>query len=369
MRVGVIGTNGIGQAHLFVVASLDEMTLAAACDVNEQAANDTAKNYGVRAFTDARELYSSGEVEAVVIATPPGTHAQLTRDALDAGLHVYCEKPFTPTSDEGYELAAYARDRKRTLAVGLQFRYHKGYAAMRDALAELGELRRASLVATNWFRAQQYFRASPWRATWKVAGGGVLMSQAVHQVDALIAAAGMPVRVRGRIGDTAHDAAVEDEAIAELEWANGARGTIVASLTEPAGIERFELVGTRGTVTLADGYDVRVARHDDVAQLITEYPDEYPPEGSTVWEPLTVERSKREWIDMMFDAHREFGRAAAAGAEPAISATVGSQCVELANAIYLCACTHAEWVELPLSRGAYPPVFNKLASGRSISSL
>ena len=64
------------------------------------------------------------------------------RDALDAGLHVYCEKPITPTSDEGYALAADAARRERVLQVGFQFRFHKGYAAMRDAVAELGALRR-----------------------------------------------------------------------------------------------------------------------------------------------------------------------------------------------------------------------------------
>ena len=131
-------------------------------------------------------MYASGEVDAVVIATPAGTHGRLTRDALDAGMHVYCEKPIAPTADEGYALARHAREAKRTLQVGFQFRFHTGYAAAREAVADLGELARVNLTATNWFRAQAYFDASPWRATWSMAGGGVLMNQAVHQLDALI---------------------------------------------------------------------------------------------------------------------------------------------------------------------------------------
>src|SRR5205085_5115387 len=141
--------------------------------------------------------------------------------------HVYCEKPIAPTAEEGYALAARARAARRVLQVGFQFRFHAGYCAMRDALAELGPIRRVALTATNWFRAERYFAASPWRATWRQAGGGVLMNQAVHQVDALIAAAGMPLYVRGRVRCALHSAAVEDEAVAELEWADGAVGTLV----------------------------------------------------------------------------------------------------------------------------------------------
>ena len=131
-----------------------------------------------------------------MVATPAGTHGQLARDALDAGMHVYCEKPIAPTADEGYALARHAHEAQRTLQVGFQFRFHKGYAAAREAVADLGELARVNLTATNWFRAQAYFDASPWRATWAMAGGGVLMNQAIHQVDAMIATAGMPSHVQ-----------------------------------------------------------------------------------------------------------------------------------------------------------------------------
>src|SRR3954451_9662573 len=100
---------------------------------------------------------------------------------------------------------------------------------MREALRDLGALRRVHLTATNWLRAQRYFDASPWRATWRMAGGGVLMSQAVHQVDAVIATVGMPVSVRGRVRNALHRAEVEDDASVELEWANGARGVLSAT--------------------------------------------------------------------------------------------------------------------------------------------
>ena len=367
VRVGVVGVNGIGQAHLWALRDMPGGTLAAVCDGDPGRAEKAGADHDVAAFTDAAALYASGDVDAVVIATPPGTHGVLVRDALDAGLHVYCEKPVTPTCDEGYALAAYARDRARVLAVGLQFRFHLGYAAMRAALADLGALRRVEVTATNWLRAQRYFAASPWRATWRMAGGGVLMAQAVHQLDALIAAVGMPARVRGHVRNDAHVAEVEGDAIAELEWREGARGTLVASLTEPAGRERFEFHCEQGAVTLVDGYDVRVARHAPVQQLIDECPDEFPLQA-VEWQSIDVPRSKNEWFDMMKAAQREFLGAISEQRAATIDGTEGTRSVELANAIYLSSCT-GEVVELPLAPGRYPPVFEELAAGRRVPGL
>lgn len=366
LRVGVIGVNGIGQAHLWALHAVDEATLAAVCDIDEPRQVKASLDHHVQGFNDAREMCTSGAVDAVVIATPAGTHANLVRDALTAGLHVYCEKPVTPVADDALALAALAEKRGLVFQVGFQFRFHKGYAAMRDAVAQLGAVQRVHVTGCNWFRAQRYFDASPWRATWQMAGGGVLMNQAVHQLDALIATVGLPARVRGEVRNLMHHAEVEDDAVAQLEWADGARGTLVASLCERAGGERFEIQCARGAVTLVDGYDVRVARHDDARQLVETCPDEYP-EDPVTWEPIEVPRAKGEWFDMMLDAHREFAAAIASGRAPLVDGREGAQSVVLANAIYLSSLTGAA-VDLPLDEGAYGPVFEELVSGRRLPS-
>jgi predicted dehydrogenase len=364
VRVGVIGVNGIGLAHLFALQTIAEADLAAVCDVDAARADKAATDFKVPAFTDATELFASQTVDAVVVATPPGTHGAIVRGALDAGLHVYCEKPIAPTCDEGYALAEHARNAERVLQVGYQFRFHKGYAALRDAVGLIGPVRRVNVVATNWFRAQQYFRASPWRGTWAMAGGGVLMAQAVHQLDALVATVGLPERVNARVRTTLHDAQVEDEAAVELLWAGGARGLLVASLNEPAGYERFDIVGERGAAMLSDGYDVRVCTYEPIAGLVNDLADEFPAEPPE-WRTIDVERSPGEWFDMLLDAHRDFAGAVADGRPPLVDAVEGSKSIELANAIYLSGVSgHA--VSLPLAPGTYGPVFDELVGGRSL---
>jgi predicted dehydrogenase len=364
LRVGVVGINGIGQAHLWALHAVEQSTLAAVCDIDEPRQVQASLDHRIQGFNDASELYASGAVDAVVIATPADTHAELVRGALEAGLHVYCEKPVTPVADDAFALAALADARGLVFQVGFQFRFHKGYAALRDAVAQLGPVRRVHVTATNWFRAQRYFDASPWRATWQMAGGGVLMNQAVHQVDALIATVGMPNRVQAEVRNVMHRAEVEDDAVAQLEWANGARGTLVASLCEPAGGERFEIQCARGAVTLDDGYDVRVAHHEDAQQLVDECPDEFPADAVT-WTHIEVPRAKSEWFDMMLDAHREFGAAVAEGRQPLVDGREGARSVALANAIYTSSVS-GRAADVPLDEGVYRPVFEDLASRRSI---
>ena len=124
MRVAVVGVAGIGQAHLFAVKAVDGMELAGVFDVDAARAAEAATEHKTSVFATYAALCRDRTIDAVVIATPPATHAPLVREAAQAGKHVYCEKPFTPTAGAGYELAELVESCGVTVQVGLQFRYH-----------------------------------------------------------------------------------------------------------------------------------------------------------------------------------------------------------------------------------------------------
>ena len=200
IRVAVVGVAGMGGAHCFAASTMPEYELVAVCDIAEGPREKSAASFGVLAFADAEVLYSSGLIDAVILATPPSTHVPLVRGALDAGLHVYCEKPFVIDAADGYALGDAANAAGKVVQVGFQYRFQPSYAEVRSLIdaGDLGPIFRASLVATNWFRPQGYFEAAPWRKQWKLAGGGVLMNQAIHQLDALLWFSGLPARVTAR---------------------------------------------------------------------------------------------------------------------------------------------------------------------------
>ena len=100
LRVGVIGCGSIAQfRHLPEYAANQDVELVAVCDIVEDRVKEIANKYGAKAFTDYKELISSGEVDAVSVCTPNYLHAPISIEALNNGLHVLCEKPMA-TSQE-----------------------------------------------------------------------------------------------------------------------------------------------------------------------------------------------------------------------------------------------------------------------------
>jgi predicted dehydrogenase len=99
VRVGVIGTSWFADGcHLPALKCYPRAELAAICGRNTDRADAMAKKYGIPlAFTDYREMIDKGNLNAVVVVTPDDLHYPMTMDALDAGLHVLCQKPLSST--------------------------------------------------------------------------------------------------------------------------------------------------------------------------------------------------------------------------------------------------------------------------------
>jgi myo-inositol 2-dehydrogenase/D-chiro-inositol 1-dehydrogenase len=93
LRIGLIGTGRIGQVHAGNIAASPDAVLQWVCDAIPASAEATATAFGARATTDSREIFTAGDVDAVLVASPTPTHVDLIAAALDAGLPVLCEKP------------------------------------------------------------------------------------------------------------------------------------------------------------------------------------------------------------------------------------------------------------------------------------
>ena len=93
IRVGLFGTGRIGQVHAMSVATLDEATLSWVCDPFIEGAKQTAAEFGGRVTDDPDEVFESGEIDAVIVASPTATHLDLVEKAIDANVPVLCEKP------------------------------------------------------------------------------------------------------------------------------------------------------------------------------------------------------------------------------------------------------------------------------------
>jgi len=116
LKCAVIGAGYLGKFHAEKYAALDDCELVAVVDVNEQAAKEVASNNDAQALTDYSSLL--GNVDAVSIVVPTSLHHSVSRDFLNAGVHVLVEKPITVTVEEADELIAIARQKNLILQVG-----------------------------------------------------------------------------------------------------------------------------------------------------------------------------------------------------------------------------------------------------------
>ncbi|MEO8616599.1 MAG: Gfo/Idh/MocA family oxidoreductase [Luteolibacter sp.] len=257
MKFGIIGTGSISGIHAKAIAAMDGSTLHSVFNHRLESAEGLAAEYGVKAFSDIDEFLADPDLEIVSIATPSGAHFDPAVAALKAGKHVICEKPLEITTARVDEMITVAAATGKTLAAILNRRFHPAMGAFKQACeqARFGKLTSASCYI-KWFRDQAYYDSADWRGTWALDGGGALMNQGIHSIDALLYLAGPVKSVQANTACLAHERIeVEDTAIAMLEFENGARGVIEGSTCNwsssghPA---RIQLCGTEGSVFLAD---------------------------------------------------------------------------------------------------------------------
>ena len=123
------------------------------------------------------------------------------------------------------------------------------------AAGAIGEIKRVTLLITDWYRPQSYYDSGSWRATWEGEGGGVLLNQAPHNLDLWQWITGMmPSKIRANchMGKW-HDIEVEDDVTAYFEYPNGATGVFVTSTGDYPGTNYFEILGDEGKLVVTGG--------------------------------------------------------------------------------------------------------------------
>ena len=257
MKFGIIGAGMIGQFHGKAIEAMAEGELHSVFDLRAEAAAKLAEQFGAKSYSDLHEFLADDELQVVTVGTPSGAHLDPAMAALQAGKHVVCEKPLEVTPERIDMMLNTAEANKVTLAAVLNRRFHPAMEAFKAAVdgGRFGQLTSASAYV-KWYRDQAYYDSAAWRGTWKLDGGGALMNQSIHTIDALLYLAGPVTSVQANTACLTHtDIEVEDSAVAIVEFANGARGVIEGSTSNwskeghPA---RVQLCGDKGSVFLAD---------------------------------------------------------------------------------------------------------------------
>jgi len=355
VRFGLAGLGNMGSiyARSLLAGTIPRARLAAVADPTADLSPYAPQ---ARIFTSTEAMIRSGEIDAIVIATPHFLHTPLGIDALEQGLHVLVEKPISVHKADAQRLIAAHKNPAQVFAAMFNQRTDPHFLKIRELIAsgELGEVRRITWVITNWFRSEAYYNSGGWRATWSGEGGGVLLNQCPHNLDLFQWLFGMPSKVHahcqfGRF----HEIEVEDDVTAFFQYPDGTSATFIASTGETPGTNRLEIAAERGRVVLEQG-KLHWTRNEVPASVFCRTnPDAYqtPP----VWEiEIPVQGIGEQHTGIL----KNFVEAILDKKPLIAPAREGLHSVELANAMLMSAFLN-KTIELPLDAAVYEALLQK----------
>ncbi|MCL4545307.1 MAG: Gfo/Idh/MocA family oxidoreductase [Chloroflexi bacterium] len=269
LRVGIAGTGGIARSvHIPGLKKLsDRVEIVSAFDIAADRVKKTAQEFGIpHSFTDFDAMLSGPALDAVVICTPPSSHAPLAVKAFAHGLHVLCEKPVSVNATGALQIVEAAKRAKRVLMVGFQHRFSRPEKTLKRAIDDgaLGEiyyaraqsLRRRGIPGWGVFGSKE------------LSGGGPMMDIGVHVLDQTVYLLGNPTpvtvfgmtyqKIANRPGFNSFGPwdpttfETEDFATAQVRFANGLTLLLEASWALNIGqsMHNVLLCGTRGGAEL-----------------------------------------------------------------------------------------------------------------------
>lgn len=365
VRIGVAGIGGMGSNHTGYLTKGDGVSgarLTAVADVDPARLEwaKTALGDGIKRFGTPEEMIGSGEVDAVIIATPHYFHPPIAVAAFEAGLHVMSEKPAGVYTRQVKEMNEAATKAGTVFSLMLNQRARGQTRKLKELVAsgELGEITRTNYIITSWFRAQSYYDSGGWRATWSGEGGGVLANQCPHNLDLWQWICGMPSRMRSfcYFGKH-HDIEVEDDVTAFVEYPNGATGVFVTTTGDAPGTNRLEITGDRGKIVAENNRITFHRTEESASKFLKEWPNGFGSPG--VWTcdvppargdggHITITTN---WVQSIRDGGKT---------ELMAPGLDGINSVELFNAMLLSTWTDS-WIDIPVDGDLYLEELQKRA--------
>lgn len=258
MRWGLVGTRGYAANWAAPgIARSTRGKLAAVLGRDPEATRDFADKHQAKAFTDM-DQFLAASLDAVWIASPTWLHRDQTLAALEAGMHVLCEKPLGQSAADAWDMVEAARDAKRVLATGYQGRYVPGHRRMAELISG-GSIGRVTLART-YYGVHRSGPPPEWRQKKETARWGALADIGTHHLDILRMLLG---EIRDAQGMDGHQLGfeTEDVAAASLRFRSGTLATLAVTVNVWKQHTRIEIHGTQGALVATD---TNPAGHGDV---------------------------------------------------------------------------------------------------------
>ena len=239
MRFAIVGVGQAGRLRARALSRVSGSRLVTAADVDRSLADAVCSD----STADYRQAVERGDVDAVLVCTPPNLHAEVAIAAFEAGKHVLCEKPLARDLEECRAILDASNRASRVLATGFNHRYFPNVRFVRDVISSgrIGDIRHVRAYTGHPGLAE--FR-SGWEYSAEVIGGGALMDNGIHLIDLVRFLAGDFDEAVGEVEDGAD---AEANAFGLLKAADGRIAELAASWSEWRGYRfHIDVYGERG---------------------------------------------------------------------------------------------------------------------------
>ncbi|MCL7412239.1 MAG: UDP-N-acetylglucosamine 3-dehydrogenase [ANME-2 cluster archaeon] len=248
MRAGVIGIGAMGQHHVRIYNEMEQVELVGISDVSQKRVNELAGLYGVKGYTDHRQLLEH-DLDVVSIVVPTTLHMSIGMDAIDAGAHILMEKPIADTLENAQRLSNAAKEAKVKLMVGHIERFNPAVMRLKEII-DSGTLGKIVSISTR--------RVGPYNP--RIRDVGVILDIGVHDIDVISYLYGMKVNeVYAIAGADIHS--MEDHAAIMLRFDHEFSGLVETNWLTPHKVRKLTAIGVKGVAYL-DYIDQTVELHD-----------------------------------------------------------------------------------------------------------
>lgn len=233
LKVGVIGTGAMGKSHARVYSEMDNIDLILVCDSDENNANEIAKKYNTKPYTDYKEI--DEDLDAVSVCVPTKLHKEVSLFFIKKGINVLIEKPITNNVQEANELIKTAKEKNVKLMIGHVERFNPVIIEIKKRL-DNNELGRIYNIST--------FRFSPFPH--RIIDVGVTTDLAVHDIDIIMNLNKSKIkRIYAETGQRIHENH-EDMLNALLKFDNNVTGVINTNWLTPKKVREISITGEKG---------------------------------------------------------------------------------------------------------------------------
>ncbi|NLL25454.1 MAG: Gfo/Idh/MocA family oxidoreductase [Sphaerochaeta sp.] len=343
VRYALLGYGKVAHLHAQALKSVKDAQLVAVWGRNMEKARQFAQKWKIKAYTDLDQMVKEAKVDAVVVTTVHPLHMEHTLQALDAGLHVMVEKPMALTVRQCDLMIEKAEEKHKKLGVISQRRWYPACQRIRKAIdsGNLGTPVIGQVTMLGW-RDKAYYDSDPWRGSWELEGGGVLINQAPHQLDLLHWYLGEIAEVYAQWDNFNHPyIEVEDSAVATVRFKSGAIASILVSNSQKPGI--YAKVHVHGSNAFSAGVQT-----DGGAMFVAGQSTITDPAVNDLWtiegEQGNLERWKKEDAKLFREVDattyfftlqlEDFTQAILEDRDPASSGYDGRETVKLIEGIY-----------------------------------